>query len=532
MSNSKGTNIKVLVRVRPLLPREEALEDESSKQCLITMPVESPMTTILKVPTTSTFHSQKNKQNRPGSPSISEEEFKKYTFDESIWSFDRHQDNFVDNSAFYEKTGPDIINHFFQGYNVCLLAYGQTSSGKTHTMMGNRNDPGLIPLIIKDILGQKELLINEKINCEVKISYIEIYNEQVNDLLGSEESTKCRVREHPITGPYVENVKDFIVNDYDDFKNLLNKGNLKRSTASTSMNDKSSRSHAIITLTLKQTKFADADSSLDIGDADEEMVSNIKLVDLAGSERLAKTKVYGQQDRIKEGTLINKSLSVLGRCINLLSANSSNPNSKPALVPYRDSILTYLLKENLAGNSRSFMIFCVSPIDFEETYQTLNYATQVKTIKTAARANKTKLSTIPVQWDLLRQSDQDAITSLKQEVQELTDKLKRMESSEQTPSLASDNFNKLINYLENETRRLRFENKYLKNQLNKKDKEVEELNKHVNYIDHEFDEFAFQIQQIQSDSVSQEKNHLQVNCQTTVEELEKELEMFDPVRAF
>ena len=172
------------------------------------------------------------------------------------------------------------------------------------------------------------------------------------------------------------------------------------------------------------------------------------------------------------------------------------------------------------------------PIDFEETYQTLNYATQVKTIKTAARANKTKLSTIPVQWDLLRQSDQDAITSLKQEVQELTDKLKRMESSEQTPSLASDNFNKLINYLENETRRLRFENKYLKNQLNKKDKEVEELNKHVNYIDHEFDEFAFQIQQIQSDSVSQEKNHLQVNCQTTVEELEKELEMFDPVRAF
>ena len=153
-------------------------------------------------------------------------------------------------------------------------------------------------------------------------------------------------------------MKEYNIENYTQFLKLLAKGNSSRSTASTSMNDKSSRSHAIITLTLKQTKFekfsgfsSDSDETNSIGDASEEMVSNIKLVDLAGSERLQKTKLYGQQERIKEGTLINKSLAVLGRCINLLS---SNPSS---LIPYRESILTYLLKENLGGNSKTCMIF-------------------------------------------------------------------------------------------------------------------------------------------------------------------------------
>ncbi|KAK6457821.1 P-loop containing nucleoside triphosphate hydrolase protein [Scheffersomyces xylosifermentans] len=536
----KDTNIKVLVRVRPLLPREIALEDDESKKSLIQMPASDSKRTILRVPTSSSFHTQKTKTFHNRSPgSETEEEFKKYNFDESIWSFDRNDPNYTDNNQFYHKTGPDIIDHFFQGYNVCLLAYGQTSSGKTYTMMGNRQEPGLIPLIIKDILRQKEILVNERINCEVKFSYMEIYNEQVNDLLSLDESIKCRVREHPVSGPYVENVKEFLINDYEDFKRYLNKGNTKRSTAATSMNDTSSRSHAIITLSLKQTKFKNSGDSMDIGDADEEMISNIKLVDLAGSERLTKTKVFGQQDRMKEGTLINKSLTVLGRCINLLSSNSSKPHSKQSVVPYRDSILTYILKENLAGNSRSFMIFCVSPIDFEETYQTLNYANQVKNIKTAAIANKTKLATIPVQWDVLRRSDQDAIDSLKREVQELTEKLSKLESSafsnsSDTNVAVSDNnrFDKLINFLDSETSKLRFENKYLKTQLHQRDLQISEMHRHINYIDREYESLNQEVHELQLNHQTMARNSLKGQCEQGLVDIANELELFDPKRMF
>lgn len=544
-NQNTNTSIKVLVRVRPLLPRELVEDGAEPNECLVSMPAEDRTCVKLKVPKTSSYHSQKNKVLH-STEQDTEDEVKSYRFDQCVWSYNGCDEHYTSNGKFYDSIGPGVIQDLFQGFNMCLLAYGQTSSGKTYTMMGKQGDEGLIPLIVRDILRYKERLIGERINCEVRISYMEIYNELVKDLLSDADSggsKKCRIREHPTKGPYVENLNEYQIDNYNDFCNYLTRGNSHRSTASTSMNDKSSRSHAIITLSLKQTKFKQNDSEDEdlgasgeyIGDAEEEMVSNIKLVDLAGSERLAKTKVFGQQDRMKEGSLINKSLTVLGRCINLLSSNSSNPTLKQAVVPYRDSILSYILKENLSGNSKSFMIFCVSPIDFEESYQTLNYAKQVKRIKTAAKANKVKLTDTVIDWKEIEQSNLSVIDKLKEEVRELTERLsKREENTTVCPDDAK--FNNLILYLEKELNKVSFENKFLKRKLVLKGKETEELRSYASYMDQELFEMACQNQKYQehreyevnkyiADSILRKSNY-------NLALIDHELDEFDPKNLF
>lgn len=544
-NQNTNTSIKVLVRVRPLLPRELVEDGAEPNECLVSMPAEDRTCVKLKVPKTSSYHSQKNKVLH-SSEQDTEDEVKSYRFDQCVWSYNGCDEHYTSNGKFYDSIGPGVIQDLFQGFNMCLLAYGQTSSGKTYTMMGKQRDEGLIPLIVRDVLRYKERLIGERINCEVRISYMEIYNELVKDLLSDADSggsKKCRIREHPTKGPYVENLNEYQIDNYNDFCNYLTRGNSHRSTASTSMNDKSSRSHAIITLSLKQTKFKQNDSEDEdlgasgeyIGDAEEEMVSNIKLVDLAGSERLAKTKVFGQQDRMKEGSLINKSLTVLGRCINLLSSNSSNPALKQAVVPYRDSILSYILKENLSGNSKSFMIFCVSPIDFEESYQTLNYAKQVKRIKTAAKANKVKLTDTVIDWKEIEQSNLSVIDKLKEEVRELTERLsKREENTTVCPDDAK--FNNLILYLEKELNKVSFENKFLKRKLVLKGKETEELRSYASYMDQELFEMACQNQKYQehreyevnkyiADSILRKSNY-------NLALIDHELDEFDPKNVF
>lgn len=528
-----SNNIKVSVRVRPLLPRElkaKKAEGEATPVSLVSMPPSDPHKVLLTNPKTQS----KNNISIDNKP-------KSFLFDECIWSFNSKDLNYIDNHKYYEKTGPQLLSHFFEGYNVCLLAYGQTGSGKTYTMMGDKNElPGIIPLLIKDILKQMEISVNEKINCELKFLYIEIYNEQVKDLLtgdtkngnGNGNSThasqKCKVREHPVTGPYVENVKEYNIENYTQFLKLLAKGNSSRSTASTSMNDKSSRSHAIITLTLKQTKFekfsgfsSDSDETNSIGDASEEMVSNIKLVDLAGSERLQKTKLYGQQERIKEGTLINKSLAVLGRCINLLS---SNPSS---LIPYRESILTYLLKENLGGNSKTCMIFCVSPVDYEETHQTLNYANEVKKIKTLAKANKTKLSNVPIDWQQLQLTDKTVIQSLKNEIDVLTNKLNQMQQLNEPRSHPPQSINNIIEYLDKETNKVKFENKYLKQMMNTKNNHIKELNNHIDFISNEYQLLYNDYEELKRSSLLNRKQELLKECESNKGHMDMELREFE-----
>ncbi|KAG7664235.1 uncharacterized protein J8A68_002249 [[Candida] subhashii] len=531
--SEESNNIKVTVRVRPLLPRELTKNDNIPEpSCLVSMPTNDPKKLVLEVPKSATPGGNGSGSNSRSTSST--EERKIYYFDECVWSFDKQHPNFTDNKKYYDKTGSELLTHLFEGYNVCLLAYGQTSSGKTYTMMGNKREPGIIPLLMKDILKQMEISVHQRINCELKLSYVEIYNEQVKDLLGNGgSSVKCKVREHPQTGPYVENVLEHRISDYNHFLQLLSKGNHARSTASTSMNDTSSRSHAIITLTLKQTRFESVNGESDLGDAAEEMISNIKLVDLAGSERLSKTKLYGQKDRIKEGTLINKSLTVLGRCINLLA--TKNPSKPNVLVPYRESALTYILKENLSGNSKTCMIFCVSPIDFEETHQTLNYANEVKKITTTAKANKTRLVNVPVNWQELQKTDKTIIDSLKNEIEVLTSKLNRLESSASANVKVDQEvskFDKIIEYLESESAKVKFENKYLKSLLVKKNKHIEELDKHMTYIEHSYDSLFTQYKQSQMLNIEKAKEQLLEQTQSNISNIEIDLLEFDPAKFF
>ncbi|GEQ71748.1 hypothetical protein JCM33374_g5434 [Metschnikowia sp. JCM 33374] len=439
-----SNNIKVIVRVRPSLPREDS-------ECLVHMPADEPGQTYLDHPKGT----------------------KKYVFDESIWSHSKSESNYHDNLLFYQKCGYNLLEHLYQGYNVCLLAYGQTGSGKTYTMMGENNDYGIIPLVIRDILRQRDSLIKEKINCEVTFSYVEIYNEKVRDLLGC--SKVCRVREDPLSGPYIEGLTKVTIDSFEDFFSFLNGGNSLRMTASTKMNDASSRSHAVLTFTLRQIRFSDEmRASQSVGAPVEEMISNIKLVDLAGSERLSKTQVFNQSDRLKEGTQINKSLTVLGRCINILSSGSKG------VVPYRDSTLTYLIKENLSGNSKTSMIFCVSPTDYDETHQTLNYATQVKNIKTKAKASTSKMLAAPVDWAALQVEDQSVIETLKEEIDTLQQQLRKFQNTEKDGGVSS-----LIKYLSRESERQSFEIRYLKNQIQSKDEEFKELKSQNGYLSSE-----------------------------------------------
>jgi kinesin family protein 1 len=193
----------------------------------------------------------------------------------------------------------------------------------------------------------------------------------VRDLLDTANLDKhhhLKVREHPTVGPYCEGLSKLAVSNSFDLRNLMNDGNKARTVASTNMNVSSSRSHAIFTITLTQRRH---DNELNL---DTERVSRINLVDLAGSERANSTGATGT--RLKEGALINKSLSTLGRVISALAAASSGSSAKKALdkVPYRDSTLTFLLRDSLGGNSKTCMISCVSPVDYEETLSTLRYA--------------------------------------------------------------------------------------------------------------------------------------------------------------
>ncbi|XP_015275304.1 PREDICTED: kinesin-like protein KIF16B, partial [Gekko japonicus] len=241
-------------------------------------------------------------------------------------------------------------------------------------------DTGLIPRICEGLFNR----INEKTrwneaSFRTEVSYLEIYNERVRDLLRrkSSKTNNLRIREHPKEGPYVEDLSKHLVQNYCDVEELMEAGNINRTTAATGMNDASSRSHAIFTINFTQAKF-DAEMPC-------ETVSKIHLVDLAGSERADATGATGV--RLKEGGNINKSLVTLGNVISALAdlsqdAANSLVKKKPVFVPYRDSVLTWLLKDSLGGNSKTIMIATISPADvnYGETLSTLRYANRAKNI--------------------------------------------------------------------------------------------------------------------------------------------------------
>ncbi|XP_056598616.1 kinesin-like protein KIF1A isoform X8 [Triplophysa dalaica] len=360
-----GASVKVAVRVRPFNSREIGKESK----CIIQM--SGNTTTILN----------------PKQP----KDNKSFNFDYSYWSHTTPEDiNFACQMQVYKDIGEEMLLHAFEGYNVCIFAYGQTGAGKSYTMMGKqeKDQEGIIPLLCEDLFTKINDNNDNSMSYSVEVSYMEIYCERVRDLLNPKNKGNLRVREHPLMGPYVEDLSKLAVTSYNDIQDLMDSGNKARTVAATNMNETSSRSHAVFNIIFTQKRH-DSES-----ENTSEKVSKISLVDLAGSERADSTGAKGT--RLKEGANINKSLTTLGKVISGLAEIDSAPNKNKKkkkvenFIPYRDSVLTWLLRENLGGNSRTAMIAALSPADinYDETLSTLRYADRAKQIRCNAVINE------------------------------------------------------------------------------------------------------------------------------------------------
>ncbi|XP_061268876.1 kinesin-like protein KIF1A isoform X20 [Bos javanicus] len=360
-----GASVKVAVRVRPFNSREMSRESK----CIIQM--SGSTTTIVN-------------------PKQPKETPKSFSFDYSYWSHTSPEDiNYASQKQVYRDIGEEMLQHAFEGYNVCIFAYGQTGAGKSYTMMGKqeKDQQGIIPQLCEDLFSRINDTTNDNMSYSVEVSYMEIYCERVRDLLNPKNKGNLRVREHPLLGPYVEDLSKLAVTSYNDIQDLMDSGNKARTVAATNMNETSSRSHAVFNIIFTQKRH-DAETNITT-----EKVSKVSLVDLAGSERADSTGAKGT--RLKEGANINKSLTTLGKVISALAEMDSGPNKnkkkkKTDFIPYRDSVLTWLLRENLGGNSRTAMVAALSPADinYDETLSTLRYADRAKQIRCNAVINE------------------------------------------------------------------------------------------------------------------------------------------------
>ncbi|XP_028596525.1 kinesin-like protein KIF1B isoform X5 [Podarcis muralis] len=409
-----GASVKVAVRVRPFNSRETSKESK----CIIQMQGNS--TSILN---------PKNPKEAP----------KSFSFDYSYWSHTSPDDPcFASQNRVYNDIGKEMLLHAFEGYNVCIFAYGQTGAGKSYTMMGKQeeNQAGIIPQLCEELFEKINDNSNEEISYSVEVSYMEIYCERVRDLLNPKNKGNLRVREHPLLGPYVEDLSKLAVTSYTDIADLMDAGNKARTVAATNMNETSSRSHAVFTIVFTQKKH-DLETDLST-----EKVSKISLVDLAGSERADSTGAKGT--RLKEGANINKSLTTLGKVISALAevdncTSKSKKKKKTDFIPYRDSVLTWLLRENLGGNSRTAMVAALSPADinYDETLSTLRYADRAKQIKCNAVINEDPNA------KLVRELKEE-VTRLKdllraQGLGDIIDNLKDFQNNKHRYLLASEN---------------------------------------------------------------------------------------------
>ncbi|XP_013386504.1 kinesin-like protein KIF16B [Lingula anatina] len=390
------SNVKVAVRVRPMTKKEI----DAKAKFIIGM----------KRDTVSIYNVKLGDADKT-EYGDSRDKVKHFVFDYAYWSVDSKLPDYASQELLFQDLGTEVLQSAYEGYNACVFAYGQTGTGKTFTMMGDPEQVGLTPRICEGLFARMDDTDEgEHISYRIDVSYLEIYNERVRDLLAHplskhHEKYTLKVREHPKDGPYVQDLSRHLVKENQSIQALIEKGNENRTTAATYMHAGSSRSHAIFTINFTQAKL-DADLP-------SEKVSKIHLVDLAGSER-ADPSASSKEDgttRLKEGANINKSLVTLGNVIKALAEKSvrswgteslgsslsfDSEHSKDALnssgspnrrnvkpfIPYRDSVLTWLLKESLGGNSKTIMIATITPADtyYNETLSTLRYAQRAKSI--------------------------------------------------------------------------------------------------------------------------------------------------------
>ncbi|KAF3963152.1 hypothetical protein CMV_012433 [Castanea mollissima] len=296
------------------------------------------------------------------------------------YTFDHVFDESSTNARVYELLTKDIIHAAVDGFNGTAFAYGQTSSGKTFTMNGSETDAGIISRAVKDVFAKIQMISDREFL--IRVSYMEIYNEEINDLF-SVENQKLQIHESLERGIFVSGLREEIVNNAEQVLKLIELGEVNRHFGETNMNVRSSRSHTIFRMVI-ESKGKDTNSSGDSSSVDAIRVSVLNLVDLAGSERIAKTGADGV--RLKEGKYINKSLMVLGNVINKLSEGAKQRGH----IPYRDSKLTRILQPALGGNAKTSIICTIAPeeVHIEETKGTLQFASRAKRITNCAQVNE------------------------------------------------------------------------------------------------------------------------------------------------
>ncbi|XP_030590421.1 kinesin-like protein KIF3B isoform X5 [Archocentrus centrarchus] len=379
MSKTKSSeSVKVVVRCRPMNEKEQAAKyervisvDVKLGQIIVRNPRESSGNELPKV----------------------------FTFD-AVYDWNSKQ---ID---LYDETFRPLVDSVLLGFNGTIFAYGQTGTGKTYTMEGVRNDlekRGVIPNSFEHIFTHISRSQNQQYL--VRASYLEIYQEEIRDLLSQDQLCRLELRERPDTGVYVKDLSSFVTKSVKEIEHVMNVGNKNRSVGATNMNEHSSRSHAIFVITVECSELGvDGENHIRVG--------KLNLVDLAGSERQTKTGAQGE--RLKEATKINLSLSALGNVISALVDGRSSH------IPYRDSKLTRLLQDSLGGNARTVMVANIGPASYnvEETLTTLRYSNRAKNIK-----NKPRINEDPK--DALLREFQEEIARLKAQLQKRSGKKKR-----------------------------------------------------------------------------------------------------------
>jgi kinesin family protein 3/17 len=294
------------------------------------------------------------------------------------FTFDQVYDDTSQQEVLYQETAARIVDSVLEGFNGTIFAYGQTGTGKTFTMEGVNEPPelrGIIPRAFAQVFEMIAARGGENTEFLVRASYLEIYNEDVRDLLSKSTTNKLELKETPESGVYVKDLTSYVVKTVRECDKLRDFGAKNRHTGATAMNQDSSRSHSIYAITVESCETrADGSSGIRMG--------KLNLVDLAGSERQSKTQASG--DRLKEATKINMSLSALGNCISALV------DGKSTHIPYRDSKLTRLLQDSLGGNTKTVMIANMGPADYnyDESISTLRYANRAKNIKNKPKINE------------------------------------------------------------------------------------------------------------------------------------------------
>ncbi|XP_033009764.1 kinesin-like protein KIF3B [Lacerta agilis] len=340
-------SVRVVVRCRPMNSKEKVASYEQVVQVDVKLgqvSVKNPKGTSHELPKTFTF--------------------------DAVYDWNSKQ------FELYDETFRPLVDSVLQGFNGTIFAYGQTGTGKTYTMEGVRGDPekrGVIPNSFDHIFTHISRSQNQQYL--VRASYLEIYQEEIRDLLSKDQSKRLELKERPDTGVYVKDLSSFVTKSVKEIEHVMNVGNQNRSVGATNMNEHSSRSHAIFVITIECSEVGlDGENHIRVG--------KLNLVDLAGSERQSKTGAQGE--RLKEATKINLSLSALGNVISALV------DGKSTHIPYRDSKLTRLLQDSLGGNAKTVMVANIGPASYnvDETLTTLRYANRAKNIKNKPRVNE------------------------------------------------------------------------------------------------------------------------------------------------